>query len=125
MSVMMTIAVGISAVLTAAMLFYWARRSGNWRLFGFELGCLLAFLVILNSAFDFPFPETVTAKGKAGTTPAAATLLYSFMLLGMVFRYLHRHFSEPEAKRPKIDWGVLVAPVFASPVVFIPLLAAF
>jgi hypothetical protein len=47
------------------------------------------------------------------------------MLLGMLSQFLYRRFERPQRLRPTWDWGMFIAPVFASPIVFIPLLAAF
>jgi hypothetical protein len=47
------------------------------------------------------------------------------MLLGMGAQFLYRHFEQPQRKRRKFDWGVFLAPVSASPIVFLPLLASF
>ena len=46
------------------------------------------------------------------------------MLLGMLAQYGYNYFVTPKSDRKAFDLGVFIAPVFASPVVFIPLLAA-
>jgi hypothetical protein len=53
-------------------------------------------------------------------------ILYGCMLLGMLAHYLYTRFGQPKAERrkAKFDVGMFIAPVFASPIVFIPLLAA-
>lgn len=43
----------------------------------------------------------------------------------MFAQYLYRHFERPKRYRHKWDWGCFIAPIFASPIVFIPLAAAF
>jgi cytochrome bd-type quinol oxidase subunit 2 len=47
------------------------------------------------------------------------------MLLGMFAQYLYRHFERPKRYRNKWDWGCFIAPIFASPIIFTPLAAAF
>ncbi len=51
-------------------------------------------------------------------------VLYLCMLLGMLAQYGHTRYSRPKRRRRKFDLGVFFAPVCASPIVFIPLLAA-
>ena len=51
-------------------------------------------------------------------------ILYLCMLLGMAAQYAHNRFFLPKAQRPEFDFGLFLAPIFASPIIFIPLLAA-
>lgn len=53
-------------------------------------------------------------------------ILYACMLLGMFAHYAYSWFGQPKSKRKKktFDFGLFIAPIFASPVIFIPLLAA-
>jgi hypothetical protein len=44
---------------------------------------------------------------------------------GMFAQYLYRYLERPVRYRQKWDWGCFIAPIFASPIVFIPLAAAF
>ena len=46
------------------------------------------------------------------------------MLLGMSAQYAFNRFERPKNKRPEFDWGLFIAPIFASPIIFLPLLAA-
>jgi len=52
-------------------------------------------------------------------------VLYICMLLGMFSNFLYARFTKEKENRGKFDFGTFIAPVFASPVVFLPLLAAF
>ena len=102
-----------------------ARKTGDWRPFLLESSALAIFAILLNILFGFPFPQTgVVAKGP-GEDLMLAAALYLCMLLGMFSQYLYRRLERPKRRRLKWDWGLFVAPVFASPIVFIPLLAAF
>jgi hypothetical protein len=47
--------------------------------------------------------------------------LYIAMILGMPAHYLYNRLSQPLARRPSFDLGVFIAPIFLSPMVFIPL----
>ncbi len=76
--------------------------------------------------FRFFIPDNVVAKGDEQDI-AFVIILYIFMLLGMLANYAYAHLSLPkkERKEKQFDWGLFLAPVLASPIVFIPLLAAF
>jgi hypothetical protein len=69
--------------------------------------------------------EQIIVKGP-GHEVYFVLVLYLCMLLGMLAQYLHKRFEQPKAdrKKQKFDFGMFIAPVFASPIVFIPLLAA-
>ena len=117
------IALSLAGLLLAYGL--WVRKTGEWRPFWLESGALAIFAIVLNILFGFPFPQTgVVAKGP-GEDLMLAAALYLCMLLGMFSQYLYRRLEKPKRRRLKWDWGLFVAPVFASPIVFIPLLAAF
>lgn len=101
------------------------RKSGEWRPFLLECGALAVFVLFLNILFNFPFSNTgVIAKGPREDL-LLASALYLCMLLGMFSQFLYRHFERPKRWRTRWDCGVFLAPIFASPIVFIPLLAAF
>lgn len=51
-------------------------------------------------------------------------ILYIFMLLGMLANYFYNRFSKPKTNRESFDIGLFIAPIFASPIIFIPLLAS-
>lgn len=64
-----------------------------------------------------------TAKG-AGSDIPFAVVLYGCMLFGMLGSYGYNRLSIPRAQRPEFDLGLFLAPMLASPLVFIPLLGA-
>ena len=101
----------------------WAHQTGEWRSFWIGLLALSTFLIFLNREFGFPFPSPVVGKGEHDLLFAGA--LFLCMLAGMFAQYLYRHFERPKRYRHKWDWGCFIAPVFASPIIFIPLAAAF
>lgn len=49
--------------------------------------------------------------------------LYVSLLAGMLALHFYNRFSLPKRRRPKFDLGLFLAPIFASPIVFIPLYA--
>lgn len=100
-----------------------ARKTGSWRQFWLTLAALAIFSGILYGLFGFPFPEEIVAKGTNDLALAAA--LFICMTAGMFAQYLYRHFERPKRHRRTWDWGLFFAPIFASPIVLIPLLAAF
>ncbi len=88
-------------------------------------------VIILASGFFllfrfFHIPDNIVPKGD-GAGIYFVIILYFFMLLGMLASYAYAHLSLPkkERKEKEFDWGLFIAPVLASPIVFIPLLAAF
>lgn len=102
----------------------WARASGEWRGFWIGLAALVGFSVFLNGSFGFPFPASLVTKAEDHQLLLAGAMGLC-MIGGMFAQYLYRHFERPAHHRLKWDWGCFLAPVFASPIVFIPLLAAF
>jgi hypothetical protein len=104
-----------------------ALQSHTYRGLLVELTGLLAFAALLNICFGFPVPrDGMTPKGSRNDI-VIASVLFGCMVTGMIAHFFYVHFALPRSKRvrTKFDWGGLVAPMFASPIVFIPLLAAF
>lgn len=56
---------------------------------------------------------------------ALSVLMFLAMLLGMGAAYLYARLSAPQAERPPFDLGLFLAPIFTSPLVFIPLVASY
>jgi hypothetical protein len=98
-------------------------RTGQWRPFWLGLLALSAFVIFLNRLFGFPFPSPIVGKGEHDLLFTGAMCLC--MIAGMFAQYLFRYFERPARRRLKWDWGCFVAPVFASPIIFIPLATAF
>lgn len=75
----------------------------------------------------FYTPNAPTPKGEEDNNIYLIVWLFIFMLLGMLGNYLYGYFSKPQKERKKIkfDFGLFIAPVFVSPIIFIPLLVAF
>jgi cytochrome bd-type quinol oxidase subunit 2 len=120
----LTAVVGVSLAALVVLLALSARSTGRWRGFVLELAAIVAFVVFLNRLFDFPFSPPVAAKGPSDDFVLAGAL-FICMLFGMASQFLYRRFEQPQGGRPPWDWGMFIAPVLASPIVFIPLLAAF
>jgi hypothetical protein len=113
----------------AVVLFAVARglRTGQWPGVILDLSMLFVFGFFLNRLFGFPYPadgNTIPKDGQEDLTLLA--VLAACMILGMLAQVFYQHFSLPRAQRVrrKIDWGLFLAPVFASPIVFIPLMVA-
>lgn len=103
-----------------------ARRDGEWTRFALEGTGLALFAGLLYWLFGFPFPTTdAVPKGPTDDIVLGVALFVS-MLLGMLGQVLYRHFSLPAStrRRRRIDWGRFLAPVCASPIVFMPLMVA-
>ena len=85
------------------------------------------FLICLGFVFLYKFfyiSDRVVAKGDEIEIPFMI-VLYLFMLMGMFANYAYSRFSKIKTKRKEFDFGLFIAPVFASPIIFIPLMAAF
>src|SRR5215469_11942708 len=120
-----TIAICVCLGVLTVLLALQARKTGEWRAFYFEFAALVVFVFFLRILFGFPaLPERISGKGGAGELMLAA-FLGICMVLGMLAQFLYRHFEQPQGRRPRWDWGMFIAPLFASPIVFIPLLVAF
>jgi hypothetical protein len=88
----------------------------------FLIHFLLLFLLILLLYFFFK-PSDFNSKGSDNTIElSAAFVLYICMLLGMLFNYLYNLLME--SKKLPFNFRRFVAPIFASPVVFLPLLTS-
>jgi hypothetical protein len=67
----------------------------------------------------------IASKGEQPNQTGFVIVLYVCMLLGMASHYFYTLLLKPKRDRDPFDLGALLAPVFASPLVFIPLLGAF
>ncbi|MDM8523267.1 hypothetical protein QUF80_07840 [Desulfococcaceae bacterium HSG8] len=74
--------------------------------------------------FFFYAPGSTVAKGDGNKEVYFVIVLYFFMIMGMFAHYAYNRFSQPKEEREQFDFSMFIAPVFASPIVFIPLLAA-
>ena len=70
-------------------------------------------------------PTDTVAKSGSLQETLFLVALYLFMVFGMLSHYMYTFFMKEKAERKKFDLGVFLAPVFASPLIFIPLLGAF
>ncbi len=114
----------ISFIALALIFAVWGYKTGQWRSTGLALSAIVILAFLLNRLFGYPFSPTVVAKSPRNDL-ILALALYICMLAGMMCQFLFRRFSLPRRRRGKWDLGLFLAPIFASPVVFIPLLAAF
>ena len=84
---------------------------------------LLAIAFLLIYIF-FIAPKQATGRGDSSQDLYFVIVLYLFMLLGMLAQYIYARLEQPKAMRPKFDLGLFLAPIFTSPIIFIPLLSA-
>jgi hypothetical protein len=92
-----------------------------------RLAFYIIVLVVCAAIYFLYFqPATELAqRGSQSNTLIFIIILYVFMLLGMVCHYFYNFFTKPKKTRPPFDFGLFIAPFFASPIIFIPLLSAF
>ena len=122
MTLLMIFITSVSLAGLLAISIYKFLKSKNRRIF-------IVHILVIMSCFWFLYqffytPETVTARSGSANEVYWVIVLYLFMLLGMLAQFLYTRFEKPQEKRQKFDLGLFVAPVFASPIIFIPLLAA-
>ena len=119
--------VSVSLLALASLLFYRDYKARSWKGFVFHAVVLIACAGFFRRFYDFWKSSGVVAKGVNvdDKTWPLIILLYLFMLAGMLANYGHRHFSIEKARRGKWDFGLFVAPMFVSPIIFIPLFIEF
>ena len=112
---------GISIVMLAINLTYIAiknKKFDNWGLWIF-----IVFVLIYLKAFPFTNYDGISYKGVLKEDLFFVILLYLAMLFGMFASYIYNYLIK--TRKRKFDMGYLFAPVFISPIVFLPLYAAF
>jgi hypothetical protein len=123
-------------VISAASILFWISLAGLvvLALLGFResksIGRLifwLAALALCGGIYFFLFQKAydLQPKGAQPNQTAFVIVLYLCMVAGMACHYFYAIFLLPKRKRPSFDLGGLLAPMFASPLVFIPLLGSF
>lgn len=126
MSLYATVVVAAAIVCSLILSGMRARRDDAWSRFLLEAIGLLLFVAVLRWLFGFPMPSgNAVPKGPADDFALGAALFVA-MLFGMLGQVLYRHFSVPASlrRRRRIDWGRFLAPVCASPIVFMPLMVS-
>lgn len=123
MSPLMILLLGLSLVALAGLAIYRFIQTKNWRPLLAQILALLLVFAFLRALFDFPTPPPAS-KGEGQQELYLIIVLYACMLLGMLAQYGYTRFSAPKRKRKAFDLGMFLAPVFTSPIIFIPLLAA-
>ena len=108
----------------AIVLGLWGLKTGEWRVPISLVAGEFAFVFFLNRLFGFPYSSSLISMG-TGSSIALVVVLYIFMLLGMFSQYAYRYFDQPRRKRTKWDWHLFIAPIFVSPIVFLPLALSF
>lgn len=91
---------------------------------------LLAWILLLAACgaiyyVVFQTGSHIASKGEQPNQTGFVVVLYLCLLLGMASHYFYTLLLKPKQSREAFDLGAFLAPVFASPLVFIPLLGAF
>jgi hypothetical protein len=95
-----------------------------------KLGRLLFCLAVLAGCgavyfYVFQSNRSIASKGEQPNQAGFVVVLYVCMFLGMVCHSFYSRFLKAKREREPFDWGNFLAPIFASPIVFVPLLGAF
>jgi hypothetical protein len=117
----------ITAIAFVGLVLFWLFldvRSRAWNSLGLELFGTALVALLLNRLFGFPFASHTAAKGTSDEL-VMSLALFICMVLGMLSQHLYDRFGRSKANRSPWDWGTLLAPIFVSPIVYIPLLASF
>ncbi len=121
----MTIIVAVALIGLALLSIYQIVRSPKRGPFLFSLVILAGIAWLLRRFFGFPTAQPIAAS--KSLTPSELPIigvLFVCMILGMLAHWLYAWLETPQVKRAPFDFGRFVAPVLASPVIFIPLLAS-
>ena len=123
MSDMMFYLVLLSLVGLVVISIRHSMESHNFRLLAVHLTLLCAFSFLI--WLTYQRAGVLTVNGASKNNEMMAVLgLYGFMFLGMLAHSGYKRFVQPQAPRPAFDFVLMIAPVFASTFVFIPLLAS-
>ncbi len=76
-------------------------------------------------AFVFQSSSQIQSKGAHSHDGIFILILYTCMLFGMACSYFYDLFSKAGAGRPRFNAWRFFAPLFISPLIFIPLFGAF
>ncbi len=113
----------VSLLALAGVLFYRDYKAGSGKGFILHGVILLACVAFLWRFYGFLKTAPV---GKGDNNEVYFIIvLYVIMVFGMLASYAFQHFSKEKAGRKEWDFGLFLAPVFVSPVIFIPLLTVF
>jgi hypothetical protein len=122
MSPVMTYLTIVSFCGLLILIIFYFFKNRRWQPSLIQLVLLvIAFLFIY---FLFISPKQVTQRGESSQDIYFVIVLYVFMLVGMLAQYIYARLEQPKAVRPNFDLGLFLAPIFTSPIIFIPLLSA-
>jgi hypothetical protein len=125
MSALMTAIVGAAIIGLAALSLYRFVKQRRLRVLLLQILSLVVVVLFLRLLFGFPQPEDgFTARGAGQSDLLIIAILFVCMILGMLAHWLYVWLEAPKHERQTFDFGLFIAPVLASPVVFIPLLAS-
>jgi hypothetical protein len=115
---------------------FWTSLTGLCALSFFEYqklkktGRLFLWLALLAACgvgyfYIFQNRVAIASKGEQPNQSIFVIILYICMFMGMSCHYFYSWFLKSTREREPFDWRNFLAPVFASPIVFVPLLGAF
>jgi hypothetical protein len=124
MSPQLDLVVGASLAALVGLVIYWmiAYRRADGRILWLVpvIGAAVAVVAVFAPNALTPTPSNVATRGSIDET-AAVVFSYVAMLLGMVSEYGYAQ-AEQGGKTLKFELTTFLMPIFASPIVFIPLL---
>jgi hypothetical protein len=113
----------ISSLAALGLAVYQAGRRRRFYPLFWTLLVLVVLLTVLvaGGVVALPWAEPLKARGEEETEWALIASLYAVMVLGMLAHYGYERFQRPLRRRTRFDGGALLAPIFVSPIVFLPL----
>jgi hypothetical protein len=128
MSALSEMLVGLSLIGSLFLFTYWFSKDRNLARLVLQLLLLGGLVFFLHAIFGFPnallrLKDATISKGSEAVAAdwPIYVIAYLSMLAGMFCQYLYTLFSKEAAQRPMFDWGSFIAPVFVSPIIFVPL----
>ncbi len=126
MSLTLNIILSISLLILSIIMFFRDYKKRAWKSFVFHFVIIVMVFGYLFYFFNFlTVQDKIISKGSKSDEIILVIILYFFMVIGMLSSYAHNYFLVKKSERKKWDFGLFIAPIFASPIVFIPLVMTF
>jgi hypothetical protein len=114
-----------SLIAIAAIIIYHFGKNNRYRALIANLLLLSIIGFLMYNVFLSSDSLSLEAKGIENTHYGFVIALFACMTAGMFSQYLYNRFTVAKKERAEFDLGLFFAPVFASPIIFIPLYSAF
>ncbi len=125
MSPLLTVIVAAALFGLIALSVFVFIKQRSLRPFLLQIVLLAGLAFLLHQFFGFPTPRLASVSKSLGSDELPIIgVLFACMLIGMLAHWLYVWLETPQGTRPPFDLGPFIAPILASPIVFVPLLAS-